>query len=71
MVVAACISTGFVNREVLASYYNLHPLHASILLREFLSHRIKDIRRDAANNGYALVGYPTHKTEKNKHIETH
>lgn len=71
MVVAACISIGYVNREVLASYYNLHPLQASILLREFLRHHIKDIRRDVTHNGYALVGYPSQTTEKNKHSEAH
>ncbi len=62
MVVAACIGIGHVNRTVLADYYNLTPLQASLMLRDFLSHRIQDIRRDVKKNGYTLVGYPPHKT---------
>ncbi len=70
MVVAACIATGYVNREVLVDYYNLTPLQASVLLREFLTHRVNDIRHDARNNGYALIGYPSHKPNK-AHKNTH
>ncbi len=65
MVVAACIATGYVNRDILANYYDLTPLQASVLLREFLSHRVHDIRHDAVNNRYALIGYPAHQTNKN------
>lgn len=70
MVVAACIAIGYVNREVLVDYYDLTPLQASVLLREFLTHRVNDIRHDAGNNGYALIGYPSHKPNK-AHKNTH
>lgn len=71
MVVAACISIGHVNRAVLADYYNLTPLQASLLLREFLTHRVQDIRRDAKNNGYTLVGYLTHNAATDKQLTNH
>jgi hypothetical protein len=71
MVVAACIGVGHVNRAVLADYYNLTPLQASLLLREFLTHRVQDIRRDAKNNGYTLVGYLPHKAATNDHSINH
>lgn len=58
MVVAVCISMGHVNRDLLAKYYRLSQLQASSLLREFLEHRVQDIRRAPHNNGYMLVGYP-------------
>ena len=58
MVVAACIGTGFVNRHVLAQFYGLSQLEASSLLRDFLHHRIRDVRWDAKTNSYKLVGYP-------------
>lgn len=59
MVVAACIGKGHVNRHVLAEYFGLSQLEASSLLRDFLQHRIHDVRWDAKNNSYVLLGYPT------------
>lgn len=69
-VVAVCISTGYVNRDVLAHYYSLSPLQASILLREFLQAHVNDVRRDTKCNGYVLLGYPQ-KHDKNKHSKPH
>lgn len=56
-VVAVCISIGYVNRDVLAKYYGLIPLQASILLREFLQAHVNEVRRDAKYDGYVLLGY--------------
>ena len=61
MVVAACLSTGYVNRDVLMKCYQLKPLQASVLLREFLHHHSHEIRRDETHNGYMLMKYPAHK----------
>ena len=58
MVVAACIANGYVNRNILVNRYNLKPLQASILLREFLSHQSHNIRNDITNNGYTLIEHP-------------
>lgn len=58
MVVATCIGVGHVNRDVLAKYYGLTKLQASILLREFFQAHVNDIRRDPKNDGYMLMGYP-------------
>ena len=59
MVVAVCLGKGYVNRNMLAKFYGLTQLQASILLREFLESRPHDVRRDCKNNRYVLVGYPT------------
>lgn len=59
MVIAACIHCGHVNRQVIADYYNIHQLEASTLLRDFIQHRVHDVRWDAKTNSYTLVGYPT------------
>lgn len=66
MVVAVCISMGYVNRNMLAQYFGLSQLQASMLLREFLQHRVQDIRRAPHNDGYTLVGYPK-KVDDAKH----
>jgi hypothetical protein len=70
MVVAICISKGFVNRDLLAHYYGLSKLQASTLLRDFLEQRVHDIRRDDKNNGYILIGYPKRR-ETHEHRNTH
>jgi hypothetical protein len=70
MVIAACIETGYINRVVLANYYGLTQLQASILLREFLQAHAQDVRREPKHNGYLLRGYPK-KFISNKHLETH
>lgn len=61
LVVAACLGIGYINRDLLASYYGLTPLQASVLLREFLQAHIRDIRRDGNLGGYVLLGYPNKK----------
>jgi hypothetical protein len=61
MVVAACLSTGYVNRDVLSKCYQLTPLQASVLLREFLHHHSQEIRRDETHNGYILTKHTSHK----------
>lgn len=61
LVVAACLGIGHINRDLLASYYGLTPLQASVLLREFLQVHIQDIRRDANLDGFVLLGYPKKK----------
>jgi len=61
MVVAACLNTGYVNRDVLSKCYQLTPLQASVLLREFLRHRSQEIRRDETHNGYVLTKHSFHK----------
>jgi hypothetical protein len=58
MVVAAFIGNGHLNRNVLANYYGLTQLQASTLLRDFLQHRINDVRWDSKRNSYRLIGYP-------------
>ena len=57
MVIAAFIGKGHLNRNILASYYGLTQLQASTLLRDFLQHRINDVRWDSKINSYRLVGY--------------
>ena len=59
MVVAVCMGKGYVNRKMLAKFYGLTQLQASILLREFLENRPHDVRHDCQNNRYVLVSYPT------------
>lgn len=58
MVIAVCIAHGHVNRDVLIEHFKLTPLQASVLLRDFLQAKSKEIRRDSKHNGYALIGYP-------------
>lgn len=57
MVVAACIAHGHVNRDVLIASFKLTPLQASVLLRDFLQVKSKEIRRDAHRNGYVLTNF--------------
>ena len=58
MVVAACIGVGHINRDVLAEYYGLTQLQASIFLREFLQAHVNNIRRSPKSDGYTLLHYP-------------
>lgn len=58
MVIAVCITHGHVNRDVLIERFKLTPLQASVLLREFLRMKSKEIRRDSQCHGYVLVDYP-------------
>jgi hypothetical protein len=61
MVVAACLSRGYVNRDVLSECYQLTQLQASVLLREFLHHHSQEIRRHETHNGYILKKHISHK----------
>lgn len=67
MVVAACSETGYIDRDVLANYYKLTPLQASILLREFLTHHVRDVRPSATYRGYILKSDPTQKINNDEH----
>lgn len=69
-VVAVCISIGYVNRNVLAKYYDLTPLQASILLREFLQALVNDVRRDVRYDGYSLLSHP-HRHENTNYFDPH
>lgn len=55
-VMATCVAVGYVNRHVLIQHYELAPLQASILLREFLQTHVDDVRLDTAKGGYVLIG---------------
>jgi hypothetical protein len=70
-VVAVCISVGQVSRDILAKYYGLTQLQASILLREFLQVHIHDVRRgDSERSTYILLGYPK-RCDTIEHSESH
>lgn len=71
LVVAVCISIGYVNRDLLAKYYGLTQLQASILLREFLQIHVNDVRRDIKQNAYVLLGYPKRCDVPTLHSNTH
>ena len=64
MVIAAFIGKGHLNRNVLAEYYGLSQLQASTLLRDFLHHRVNEVRWDSVTNSYHLIGYPTQQNPK-------
>lgn len=70
MVIAACIAYGHVNRHVLAEHFRLRPLQASVLLRDFLQEKSREIRRDSQLNGYVLSRYPGMHTSKH-HPNSH
>lgn len=56
MVIKVCVKHGYVNRQILVECYELTPLQASVLLREFLIHRIRYLKRDIKQGGFVLLG---------------
>lgn len=46
---------GYVNRALLVDRFGMTQLQASVLLRELISERINDIKRDTRRHGYKLI----------------
>lgn len=55
MVFATCTEMGYVNREVLVERFDLTPLQASTLIREFLEHYANELQNDVLHKGHKFI----------------